>query len=258
MLFTDLPLRMAWLCWPRYGFCMNAFAASMRERAQKPGQSPALSHLLIPCLDFYQDGQPSKPTRQLGAIPIWSGRVLPDEHSRNRLPDFVAAARELGHRMGVVSGRVHWVRAMFWHAYNLNLLKLFDDQHALSKAVLFHGSWHPGVHSLLLSPPSIQFLPEVWYFKPGLITTTLFAQICTRHLLFHFVPATFTLQPFYNRLDAERIGGLLMISPECTAAIHKNRATDPAYDVSILGLHSKRAVVSWKTSARLQTAQLNK
>jgi len=66
----------------------------------------ALSPLLYPF--FAQDGQSTKPTSQLGAIPFWSGRALPDKGSW-KLPAFVAAAQKMAEQQGVVSSAWHLV-----------------------------------------------------------------------------------------------------------------------------------------------------
>eukprot|EP00983_Pelagomonas_calceolata_P133299 1161954-Pelagomonas_calceolata.AAC.9 len=96
----------------------------------------------------------SQSTSQLGAITCWSGRVLQDERGKNKLPDFVEAARKMGKQQSVLKP--------------------------------------------LLPLPNV------------------------------VVPSG--MQNFYNRLDADRIAGLLMVSPECKAAMHKtNLDTDPAY-----------------------------
>ena len=52
--------------------------------------------------DVLSHSCPQKKPAQLGAIPIWSGRVLPDEPGKTRLPAFVAAAHELGKQQQVV------------------------------------------------------------------------------------------------------------------------------------------------------------
>lgn len=49
---------------------------------------------------FVAQGEATKPVPDLGTIPVWSGRVMPDEALMRELPAVVGAARELGEKLG--------------------------------------------------------------------------------------------------------------------------------------------------------------
>lgn len=67
---------------------------------------PQLQHAVRPSVEILtvlQKGERTKPDGLIGALPIWSGRLMPEDPGCTQLPSLVEAAKKIGQKQQVES-----------------------------------------------------------------------------------------------------------------------------------------------------------